>query len=529
MHRKLSDPPLKSPLPVGVLGSKFAWPAPAALVALFAVMQIVVWTLTPALTHTAPPLDVVEGYMWGREWVLATYKHPAMPSWVLEASRVATGAVGWPAYLASQLFIVTAFAFVFLLGRDMMGSARAAAGTLLLAGITYYAWATPEFNHNVASLPFWAGFAFVLWRAVERRSLVWWVLVGLFAACGLYAKLSTGVLLLTAAAWMLFDRDARRDIVSPGPWVALAVFAVLVTPLLRWLLANDFAPIRYAALRSSAQPMWHIPLFFVDMIANLSGMLLMLVIAGLVGPWRQAAVQAASQPPSARPVSDRAVQYLLFLTAGPVAVTVVGAILSANGLKSAWGSSMFNLIGLLAIALTADRFSAAALKRIAMGAAAFLVLVPLGYAAIVKLDAFRRFNANMRVNWEQGSIADRMGAVWLRETGQSLRIVSGDGWIAGLAGLTNANTPSILTNGSPVLSPWITRSRLEREGMLVVWDARTKRIPTELVPLVAAASTGEEKFSFAARKGMPEVVIGYAIVPPHSALIGTLNFPSRGQ
>jgi len=49
-----------------------------------------------------------------------------------------------------------------LLGRDMMGAARAAAGTLLLAGITYYAWATPEFNHNVASLPFWAGFAFVI-------------------------------------------------------------------------------------------------------------------------------------------------------------------------------------------------------------------------------------------------------------------------------------------------------------------------------------------------------------------------------
>src|SRR5215831_19531985 len=99
-----------------------------------AACQVVAWTLAPTLTHKSPPLDVVESYMWGREWVLATYKHPAMPSWVLEASRVlAGGAFGWPAYLASQLFIATTFAFVFVFGRDIMGSRRAAAGVLLLA------------------------------------------------------------------------------------------------------------------------------------------------------------------------------------------------------------------------------------------------------------------------------------------------------------------------------------------------------------------------------------------------------------
>src|SRR5262245_54861144 len=83
--------------------AKLAWPAPATMIALFAAAQIVAWTLAPALTHSAPPLDVVAGYMWGREWVLATYEHPALPSWLLEASRLLTGSVGWPAYVVSQL------------------------------------------------------------------------------------------------------------------------------------------------------------------------------------------------------------------------------------------------------------------------------------------------------------------------------------------------------------------------------------------------------------------------------------------
>jgi 4-amino-4-deoxy-L-arabinose transferase-like glycosyltransferase len=131
---------------------------PGALVAVAAALQVVAWTVTPALINFAPPLDVVESYMWGRECVLATHKHPALPSWVLEGSRVLTaGAIGWPAYLSSQLFIATTFALVFVFGRDIMGSRRAAAGALLLAALPAYTWLSPEFNHNIALLPFWAG------------------------------------------------------------------------------------------------------------------------------------------------------------------------------------------------------------------------------------------------------------------------------------------------------------------------------------------------------------------------------------
>src|SRR6516225_5359439 len=102
--------------------------------------------------HSSPPLDVVESYMWGREWVIATYKHPALPSWALEATWLITGAIGWPAYLLSQACVAATFLFVYLLGRELMGPSRAAAGTLLLTGVVFYAWPTTEFNHNVAEL-----------------------------------------------------------------------------------------------------------------------------------------------------------------------------------------------------------------------------------------------------------------------------------------------------------------------------------------------------------------------------------------
>ena len=94
------------------------------------------------------------------------------------------------------------------------------------------------------------------------------------------------------------------------------------------------------------------------------------------------------------------------------------------------------------------------------------------------------------MSWPQSEISKRFAAIWARETGRPLRIVSGDNWVAGLVGITATDRPSILNNGDPALSPWITRERLEREGMLIVWEAGSKRIPPALQLLVDARPAG---------------------------------------
>src|SRR5258706_11278473 len=134
---------------------------PVAILALICILQVIMWTSAPALTHWAPPLDTVESYLWGREWVWGTYKHPSFPGWAVETSYVLTGATGWPAYLMSQIMIVTAFVLVFLIGRDLFGSdlrgsQLALGGVLLLTGIYYYSLSTPEFNHNIGQIPLYA-------------------------------------------------------------------------------------------------------------------------------------------------------------------------------------------------------------------------------------------------------------------------------------------------------------------------------------------------------------------------------------
>lgn len=482
---------------------------PVRLLAMVAGLQMIVWTLTPALVNSAPPLDVVEGYMSGREWVIATYKHPALPSWVLEVSRIATGgAIGWPAYLVSQLFVIATFALVYLLGRDLMDVPRAVAGTLLLTGISAYGWLTPEFNHNVAQLPFWAGVALALWRAVERRSILWWALAGAFAGIGLYAKLTTMLLLATAAGWTVWDEKARRELNTPGPWIAVVVVCALAIPLALWMIEYRFAPLVYAAERAQRGSDPRVYTFVLSAIASVVAVLVMLWAAGLLGR------QTADKPdqPAPMPVDPRARRFMAVLLVGPPLLLLIAALATGSGLRSAWANSMFNLVGLLAVAVVTDRFRARTLARIVTFAVALLIVVPAGY--VVVFGTGLRWSSKVsRVQWPQAEIARRFGEIWSRQTaGRPLRIVTGRNWTAGLVGMTAPDQPSIFNHGNFAWSPWITPQRIARQGMLIVWDGDDQRLPELLEPYRASHPTGTEHFK--ARGERSDIAINYIVVPP---------------
>ena len=498
-----------------MLHAKNGVPDATVLVALLVVSQMFGWTLAPAFTHGAPPLDVMEGYLWGPEWVISTNKHPAFPSWVLETSRILTGAVGWPAYLVSQLFVGATFVLVFLLGRAMLGPERAAAGTLLLTGVGYYAWPTVTFNHNVAAMPFWAGVPWALWHAVERRAIAWWVLAGALSAAGLYAKLATALLLATAAAWIVFDGRARNSFRSLGPWIGLAVFAVLTAPLGYSLIANDLAPLDYATRRAYRPPGQGAHLFVLNVLLNLTGVVVLLAVAGLIKlRWSNRDVaHGIAANNSLCATQPRVLLCLTLFTAGPLVLALVGATIAGSNLRAGWASPIFSLVGLLAVALTCSRFNQTALRRLAISALVLLVLVPFGHA----LGVPRHIPASgkpIRVNWPWAEIADRMRTIWTRETnGHPLRIVTGDPWVAGLVALKGGDQPIILGNDNLAPARSISRARVEAEGLLIVWDAQSRRIP---LPPRVLQPIGQERFVQRYPSGERTIVIEYVVIAPQA-------------
>src|SRR5271168_2819822 len=75
---------------------------PARLFWVFAATHLALWTIIPTLVSPNAPLDVIEGYAWGHEWLIGTHKHPPMQAWWLGALAILTGRAAWAHFLASQ-------------------------------------------------------------------------------------------------------------------------------------------------------------------------------------------------------------------------------------------------------------------------------------------------------------------------------------------------------------------------------------------------------------------------------------------
>src|SRR4029077_3190406 len=84
-------------------------------------------------------------------------------------------------------------------------------------------------------------------NAYEKRTVLWGAALGLAAAActmTIYSGL-IGVAAVGVAA--LMHRDRWRFLRSPTPWVAVAVYAVALTPHVLWLITWNFPTLQWAS------------------------------------------------------------------------------------------------------------------------------------------------------------------------------------------------------------------------------------------------------------------------------------------
>jgi len=159
------------------------------LLAIFLFSHLVLWTVIPALTNNNLPLDTIEHLAWASNLDWGFNKHPPMVAFFSKIFYQIFGSQDWAYYLLSQIFVITSFFVVFKLAEDFFeNKIFCILSVLLLEGIYFYNFTTPEFNVNICLMPFWALTVFYLWRGFKNNKAADWMLLGLFSGFGILSK-----------------------------------------------------------------------------------------------------------------------------------------------------------------------------------------------------------------------------------------------------------------------------------------------------------------------------------------------------
>ena len=158
---------------------------------IFLIVHLCLLTLVPTLTNGNLPLDTIEALAWGGNLDWGFNKHPPVSAFFPEFFYQIFGPQDWAYYLLSQLFVVTAFVVVFKFAEELLkNKTLSLISVLLLEGIYFYNFTTPEFNVNVCQLPFWSLCVYYSWKLFDKQTINFkdCFLLGVFASIGFLSK-----------------------------------------------------------------------------------------------------------------------------------------------------------------------------------------------------------------------------------------------------------------------------------------------------------------------------------------------------
>jgi hypothetical protein len=391
----------------------------------------------------------------------------------------------------------------------------------MLDGLHYFHFTAAKFNHDVIQLPLWALAGYAFHAALKHGRLVHWALLGLAIGLALWAKYFVVVLAAPLALFLLLDRDARKALATPGPWIALAIALVVMAPHFVWLVRNDFLPFAYASAR--AAPMrglfdhvLHPVVFAVSQLVFLIPALL--IAAALV--WPKARDEARDEargkatPAATADAFDRRIVTLLAF--GPAATTFVLSALSGRGTIAMWGYPLWLFLGLWIVLYAGRAIEPARLARIgalwATVFALFAIVFIANYSVLPAID--HRYRA---VFFPGDRLADELARRFRAATGAPLVYVIGDMWEGGNVAHYAREQPRVLIDGNPRRAPWIDLGDLLNKGAVVVWSGEDPAvIPVGLRGLAGDAQV-QPPFTLPFRRGEGVLTVGWAILRPKPA------------
>ena len=389
---------------------------------IFIFTHLVLWTVVPSMVNQNLPLDTIEALAWGSNLDWGFSKHPPVSAFFPELFFRIFGAQDWAYYLLSQIFVIISFYFIFKLSIELLNNIKLSfASVLLLEGIYFYNYTTPEFNVNIAQLPFWTLTVYFTWKILNQKepNIKDLVLLGIFSAAGFLSKYLFLYLLISIDLLFFYLIFIARDRKFNFSYlISLEVFLLLLIPHFIWLTNNDFVTITYGLARSGAENFQ-----LVNHIKN--PIMFILKQIGILIPFFIFCLVLLKKFKIKINLKDKKLIFLIFVNIVPIILILLTSIISGAKIRTMWMTPFYLTFGILFIFIFKSQIE---LKRIKLFLSGFILLFFLSpilysYVSIIQTDK--------RTDYPGKDIAIKVQYTWDQQFDTPITVVLGNEWNAG--------------------------------------------------------------------------------------------------
>ena len=403
---------------------------------IFLSTHLIIWTAIPALTNNNLPLDTIEALAWGSNLDWGFNKHPPMSAFAVEIFYQIFGAQDWAYYLLSQICVIVSFFVVFKFAEDFFeNNVFCLLSVLLLEGIYFFNFTTPEFNVNVCLMPFWALTVLYLWKGFKDNKIIDWLLVGLFAGLGFLSKylfIYLGIAMDIFLIYMIYKKKIDFKCIY-----SLIPFFIVLLPHLIWLTENDYITVTYGLHRTGSSDQ-----NFLDHIIH--PLIFLGKQIGILIPFFLMILLLTSKLKTKLNFKDNKLLFLLAINIIPIALVFLTSMIMGVKIRTMWMVPFYLFFGVLVIYIFQSQINLNKLKGFATVFMILFIFSPFAYAYVSITEA------DKRTDYPGKEIAQKIQKEWDSKYNGPIEIVEGDEWQAGNLSYHLKSRPKWTSKGIPL-------------------------------------------------------------------------------
>ena len=385
---------------------------------LFIFSNLFLWTLIPSISNLNLPLDTIEALAWGSNLDWGFDKHPPGSAFFPEVFFYIFGPQDWAYYLLSQIFVAVAFFIVWKFSNEIFeDKLYSLLSVLIISGIYFYNFTTPEFNVNVSQLPFWAFSVYFFWKSINLNKKIDWILLGFFSALGFLSKYLFIYLIVSFFIYFIFNFKKLKKLI-PNCLLSSLIFLILLIPHLIWLFENNFVTIFYGLNRSGLTD-FHIANHFINPIIFLIKQILILI------PFLIMFLAILKKFKFEFKINNKKIFFLISINLIPFLLILLTSIVTGAKIRTMWMTPFYLFLGTLFLEIFRKNIELKKIKKFFYFFLLFFILSPSLYLGVSILDQTKR------TDYPGKEIARLVQNKWDDNFVNDIKIVVGDEWSAG--------------------------------------------------------------------------------------------------
>tara|TARA_Y100000590_G_scaffold443852_1_gene573832 strand:- start:1698 stop:3017 length:1320 start_codon:yes stop_codon:yes gene_type:complete len=387
------------------------------LLTIFLFTHLILWTAIPALTNNNLPLDTIEHLAWASNLDWGFNKHPPMVAFFAEIFYQIFGSKDWAYYLLSQIFVIISFFVVFKLAEDFFENKFfCLLAVLLLEGIYFYNFTTPEFNVNICLMPFWALTVFYFWRGYKNNKAADWMLLGLFSGFGILSKylfIYLGISIDIFLLYLIFKKKINLKCL-----ISFIPFIIVLLPHLIWLAENNYTTITYGFQRAGSVDQNFLN-HLTQPLTFLGKQIVILV------PFFVMFLFLVKKINTKFNFKDKKLIFLIIINIFPIILILMTSIILGAKIRTMWMTPFYLFFGVLLVYIFRSQVNLNKLKNFAFAFLILFVFSPFAYAYISITQT------DKRTDYKGRDIAANIQKIWNEKYKSEIIYVKGDEWYAG--------------------------------------------------------------------------------------------------